>query len=99
MSKARTHPKTGEPTNEQRAEWGILALDAFARETYHHRTFAQIEKEMAGIENGDDYTCVQDLICDLLHVAHIRGWKIDRLLEAVRSNFDIEIQQEEDATK
>jgi|SRR6478735_8655402 hypothetical protein len=91
------HPETGEPTNDQRAQWARLALSAYTVETYPGRTFEDIEADMAGIENGDDYSAVQDLLTNLLHLATLRGWNIDELLRAARFNHTVELDQEADA--
>ena len=78
--------------NERRADWAENALDTFAKETYGGRSFASLPDggDEHGETWGDDYTCVQDLIGDLLHVAVRRGWDTDELLRRAVANFEYE---------
>ena len=72
--------------NERRADWAENALDTFAKETYGGRRFADLIASDPP-EHGDDFTCVQDLIGDLLHVAARKGWNTAELLRRAEANF------------
>lgn len=93
MSDTLIHPATGEPSNEQRAIWALLGLEAFATETYCGQTFPETVSEQPDV--GDDaYTMVQDLISNLLHLAHQHDWDTDELLRRAQSMFADELAME-----
>ncbi len=73
--------------NERRADWAENALDTFAIETYGGRPFSALISDQDTPEMGDDFTCVQDLIGDLLHVAVRRGWNTAELLRRAEASF------------
>jgi len=85
------NPRTGEPTNAQRAEWARLALDAFCLRTYGGRSFADLEELMHGVPFGDDYTAVQDLLTDLMHVADQHGWNFAQMVATATSHHAEEV--------
>lgn len=78
------------PANETRADWATNALDTFTIETYGGRRFDALPSEDSDLSSGDDFTAVQDLLGDLLHVAARKGWDIDELLRRARNGFDYE---------
>jgi hypothetical protein len=55
-----------EPTNEDRASWAEVAVEAFKKETR--------------MEGEDLETCMGDLLCDLRHLADAEGLSWDGLL-------------------
>lgn len=65
------------PTNNERAEWADEALKVFAR-----RTGLNLEVE------ADD--AIGDLICDLLHLAKLRGFDAHKLHARGKANFEHE---------
>lgn len=83
----------GEPDNDDRADWAVLAADAFAEETYGGRTFTDLIEEQPDV--GDDaYMVLQDLISDILHLARRHGWSAVELLQRAQMNFDDEVEEE-----
>jgi hypothetical protein len=60
--------------NEERADWALVAADAFGLEVFHGRTFSSMAD---GVEPGGDFgdgpDLIADLICDLLHLADRHG--------------------------
>lgn len=84
----RLHPRTGEPANEQRAEWADKALAVFHRREFH--------EELADAHPGDVESSIGDLICDLLHSARARGIKD---LRGFLDNAYRVFEEEEDAEK
>jgi len=79
--------------NQDRIDWAKNALDTFTIETYGGRPYSTLEAQCADCEEGmgDDYTAVQDLIGDLLHVAHERGWNTAELIRRAEANFVYEV--------
>lgn len=77
----------GEPTNADRARWAAMAIDPFARETFHKGFKALIE--------GDQEDCIADLVCDLLHLARTKGFDTEALLSKATGNFEAEVAYEQ----
>ncbi len=75
--------------NQARIDWAKNALDTFAIETYGGRPYSTLEAQCAECEEaqGDDYTAIQDLIGNLLHVAHARGWNTAELIRRAEDDF------------
>lgn len=75
--------------NQARIDWAKNALDTFTIETYGGRTYSTLEAQCAECEEGEgyDYTAIQDLIGDLLHVAHERGWNTAELIRRAEEDF------------
>lgn len=84
--KTKTHPMTGEPSNEQRAEWAQHAMDAFGRKVFGGRSFDALD--------GDQEDAISDLICDLLHLCIVRGIDPDNVTRRAIGHFAEEIAQE-----
>lgn len=82
-----------EPNNASRAAWAENAVNTFAVETYGGRSFTATVKEQPG-EGDDAYTMIQDLICDLMHLAHRNGWNAAEIVRKANDHFDYEIDEE-----
>jgi len=76
-----------EPTNEDRAEWAVVAAAAFAGLVYHTDDFDSLDE-------GDQEDALSDLICDLLHLAHQRGFNTTQMLERANGHFEEELREE-----
>lgn len=82
-----------EPSNADRAAWAENAVNTFGEETYMGRTFTATVIEQP--DEGDDaYTMIQDLICDLMHLAAKHGWDAKKVVESAISHFEYEVAEE-----
>ena len=70
-----------EPTNEERGYRVITLLDAYT------------EIVDPGDE-GEDYV-ITDMIADLLHLAHLRGYATTTIINNAVMHFETEIEEEE----
>lgn len=82
----KIHPNTGEPSNEQRAEWAEHAMDAFGRKVFGGRSFHELEE--------DQEDAIADLICDLLHLCVATGIDPDDVTRRGIRNFADEVAME-----
>lgn len=81
--------------NIMRADWAKLGVDAFARETYCGQSFDKTLAEQP--DSGDDaYTMIQDLMTNLMHLAHSAGWDALDLARRASANYAHETQHPED---
>lgn len=79
--------------NKTRAAWAENAVNVFGEETYCGRTFTATVKEQP--DTGEDaYTMCQDLISDILHLAHEHGWEAERMLRNAVGAFEEELAEE-----
>lgn len=79
--------------NETRAMWAQDALDTFAAEVYHGRSFQGDLVRYAPDEctiDSDAYTMVQDLISNLLHLTVKTGWDPAEMFRKAVAGFDYE---------
>ncbi len=73
-----------EPTNQQRARWARDALALFTGATY--------SGDHPDTMHRDDLKCaISDLIADLLHLAHQKGFDPQAILEHGNANFKTEL--------
>jgi hypothetical protein len=73
-----------EPTNNDRARWARDALAVFTAETF--------SGDHPDAMHRDDLECaITDLICDLLHLAHQKGFDPQALLERGNGHFKTEL--------
>lgn len=85
-----------DPDNSDRAAWAENAVNVFGLETYCGRNFTDTVKEQPDV--GDDaYTMCQDLISDILHLAHRHGWEAERMLRNAVGAFEEELAEEAEA--
>jgi hypothetical protein len=65
-------------TNEDRASWARIALDAF----------------IARLNMGDEQTedCVSDLLCDMMHLCDTDGVDWDECLRRALNNYRAEVR-------
>lgn len=68
-------------TNEDRASAAARGMRAYAKSKYE-----------PGAE--DDKTIFGDMICDMLHLADLRGWDFDWMVATARSNHADEVAEE-----
>lgn len=81
-------------TNEERADWALIAIEAFARAT------GQLKAK--GQWNDDKAAVISDLLCDLMH--YCTGGvesgdaleDFEKLLERARGNYEEELDEEEE---
>lgn len=73
----------GEPTNEDRAGWAAAALEAF----------------MGSHEPDDEKTSIEDLIVNLLHLAHqqydLKLEEVEEYLARRRRMFEMEVEEDD----
>lgn len=73
-----------EPTNKERARWASNALAIFTAET--------LSGDHPNTMHRDDLKCaISDLICDLLHLAHQKGFDPQVVLEQGNAHFKTEL--------
>ena len=72
-----------EPTNRDRAKRAEQALLATHSET-------------VDADGGDYYTGIADLMADLLHLAHQKGYDTKRVISLAQLHFDAEVEDEEE---
>lgn len=90
LEKSDMPQETGmsEPTNRDRARWAGDALAVFTDETFsgdHPDT----------MHRGDLECAIADLICDLLHLAHEKGFDPQVILEQGNAHFKTELLLDE----
>ena len=84
------------PDNDQRAEWARKALDVFAEDVFCGRRFTDEVIQPGGEDPDRDAHCmIQDLICNLLHLAKRHGWDATVLVENAVACFEEEVRDEE----
>jgi hypothetical protein len=69
--------------NEQRALWAEVALREFAYEVNGPHAMA----DTCNLDNVAD-----SFLCDLAHLADVRGWKLVDLLRVARARYDLETE-------
>lgn len=78
---------TNEPTNADRAEWARGALAIFTARTF--------SGDPPDTMHRDDLECaISDLVADLMHYAHQRGFDADAILHQACNNFELELLDE-----
>lgn len=70
------------PTNEDRAGWAQVAVDAFAAET---------NMDAAG---EDMQTVMGDLLADLMHLCQQNDIDFERILATGKMHFEAELEEE-----
>lgn len=84
-----------EPTNADRADWAREALNVFAKRTFGGESYDHmLKREEPGDEHTDSEDALNDLICNLLHLAQQRGLDVDRCLRVAKGNFAEEMAEE-----
>lgn len=83
--------RSGEVPNDRRAWWAVGPLNLFAGLTFNRSTFASL---LHDDPDDDAKDCMADLICDILHLAHILGNDTDALVEQALSDFREELAEE-----
>jgi len=71
--------------NEQRALWAEVALREFAFEVSGSQALADIKNL--------DHVAI-DFLCDLAHLADLRGWKLIDLLRVARARYDLSTESQ-----
>ncbi len=84
--RTRINPLTGEPPNADKAAWAVKGLDAFCRQTYAGKSFADV--------GPDQQSAVEDLIADLLHLCMERGFDPDEVMGRAICQFSEEVALE-----
>lgn len=82
-----------EPTNEDRADWATVAMDAFAKVTFNGQTFTQMMREDGAEGEGPD--ALRDLVCDLFHLAQRIGLDPETVAAGALANYRDEVEEEE----
>lgn len=73
--------ENGEPSNEQRAEWAQIALDAFLEETEDGHNTDAVEEN------------ITNLIADLIHLAHWNGLDARKVAVDALHHFNEEVRK------
>lgn len=81
-------------TNEDRASFAEGALDEYTRKHYNGRSFA--EMKAAG---GDHEMALQDLLCDLRHLATREGLDFGGINTSAEFHYDAEVAESIDGLK
>lgn len=76
------------PTNEDRAHWALVAVEAYARQT----RFDPDEQKITGQEGLQEV--LGDLLCDARHLAASYGVDFDELAENSRGAWQEECDEE-----
>jgi hypothetical protein len=79
----------GEPTNDDRASWALIAVNAFAAITHFRPDEQSVSyDDLADPTIAGEY--VGDLLADLMHLCDVTGNDFTELLDGARQNFHIE---------
>jgi len=79
---------TSKPTNLDRARWARDALAVFTEATF--------SGDHPDTMHRDDLECaISDLICDLLHLAHQKGFDQQAILQQGNDHFKTELLLDE----
>lgn len=81
-----------EPDNYDRAQWALIALDAFANETHHDPR----EKSVDPSDTDFLQEIASDLICDLMHLLKQSDLDPEEIIASARYNFEFEVDEEEE---
>jgi hypothetical protein len=79
-----------ELTNEQRADAAYKALQVFLRKMFYCNEPDKLDPE-------DLEDAISDLIADLFHLAHQKGFDIDSISRQAEGNFREELDEEASA--
>lgn len=79
--------------NYQRAVWAEASLNVFCKIGYDGRTFREL-LEQSAIYGDDASTALQDLVCDLLHLATLFKWDAADITRRALNHLAYEVKEE-----